>query len=250
MSTEYVRRESEIEEGILSYLVRAGKEPPLILIPGSFSDSSQWDDVIPALSPNLMLVLVELRGHGKSRPPPLPIYSSIEQFTEDVFRVVDDLSLTQFFIGGHSIGGMIALEAGRQRPADVTGIISIEGWTHCQVAQDAFGGMIDDTLSQALRIRKNEIREKATGDWSEEQRANFRRIWKRWDGYQFLATTEIPILELWGDRGKQKPSLSQMRIPERENITVRWFENASHELLLEHPQEVARAIMDFLVTPV
>jgi len=37
-----------------------------------------------------------------------------------------------------------------------------------------------------------------------------------------------------------------MRIPERENIGLRWIADASHELPRERPKEVAAAINDFV----
>lgn len=70
-------------------------------------------DMVQTLDPGLRLVIVELRGCGESWPPTLN--ASIELFAEDVLRVVDALKLTRFYIGGHSIGGMIPIEAAKRR---------------------------------------------------------------------------------------------------------------------------------------
>lgn len=40
--------------------------------------------------------------------------------------------------------------------------------------------------------------------------------------------------------------MDQLHVPERPNIEVYWIENASHNLPLEKPLEVAMAIMQFI----
>ena len=65
-------------------------------------------------------------------------------------------------------------------------------------------------------------------------------------GPEFLQGTTLPILELYGDRGKKPASREQLYLPNRQNITLRWIENASHKLPLEEPDMVAAAIMEFI----
>ena len=88
--------------------------------------------------------------------------------------------------------------------------------------------------------------ERVVERWNEEEVEEFRSYWRKWDGYDFLKTTDIPILELYGDRGREKPSLDKLRIPARDNVKVQWMENASHNLQIECPREVAQACTDFI----
>lgn len=242
--SEFVRKSVSLDEGQLSFLLRPGETPALILIPGSFWDSSLWDEVIPHLDHDTTLVLVELRGHGRSWPPAKD--GSIELFAADVLRVADALDLNEFYVGGHSIGGMVALEMGDRRPESVLGVISIEGWTNHHAARDAFQGRMADTLTPELQAREKEGRAKATAHWTEEQRKAFARIWRQWDGSHFLQTTNLPVLELYGDRGRPKPTQEQLRIPYRKNVRLTWIENASHNLPLERPDKVGQAIKHFI----
>jgi pimeloyl-ACP methyl ester carboxylesterase len=71
-------------------------------------------------------------------------------------------------------------------------------------------------------------------------------MWRRWNGHGILAATRVPVLELWGDRGRTPPSLEQMQIPDRSNISVQWFHNCSHSLLIECPDQLAKAINAFI----
>ncbi len=240
-----VRKMIELEDGKLSYFVRPRDGPTLILIPGSFSDARQWNEVVPRLTENLNLILIEVRGHGQSWPP--PVNGSIEQLASDVMSVADKEKLGRFYVGGHSIGGMIAKEVGRRWPQRIAGVISIEGWTHWRALRDAFNGDMYSTLTPEQEKKRLQGQQLVVGHWTDEQRHNFGQIWRKWDkGKEFLQTTTLPVLELYGDRGRKRPSLEQLHIPEKSNVRVRWVENASHSLPLERPREVATAIMDFI----
>jgi pimeloyl-ACP methyl ester carboxylesterase len=83
----FTRDQIQTEEGFVSFLFRERKGPALILIPGSFTDSRQGEPVLAWLDADLTLVLVELRGHGRSWPPPAS--GSIEQFASDVLRIAN-----------------------------------------------------------------------------------------------------------------------------------------------------------------
>lgn len=238
-------RVNRLDGGYLAYYHWPGKGPNLLLIPGSWSEYSQFDAIRKHLDPNLNLVIVELPGHGRSLPPTLN--GSIPLFASDVLRVPDALGWKRWFAGGHSIGGMVAIELAGQRPKQLAGVISIEGWAHHLVAREAFGGQIRITLSEEQRQMREKARAKTLDRLSREERASFGSIWTKWDGLPILQKTTVPILELWGDRKRSRqPSRREMRIPERENIKLRWIADAGHSLPLERPKEVATAINGFL----
>ena len=164
--------------------------------------------------------------------------------------MADALGVERWFIGGHSIGGMMAIEAARQRPTQCAGAISMEGWTHCEVEQEAFGGPAAPTMSAAQERERLANRERVLSRLTEEEQDAFRKIWRRWEhGAATLATTRVPILQLWGDRGKsgaERASPEQLRIPERPSIELEWIEGSSHGVLLENPDQVATAVTRFL----
>jgi len=240
----FTARELFTDEGHLNVLRRARPGPTAVLVPGSFQSAAQWDGVVARLGEDLDLVIVELRGHGESWPPPRN--GSIEQFAGDVLVAVDTLGIERFHVGGHSIGGMVALEVARQREAEVKGVLLVEGWTNHQAADDAFDGTMTNTLSGAQQVRLEESRRRATSRWSLDARQAFATIWRAWDGHDFLCRTDLPILEIYGDRGRPQPPQTALHIPERPNIELRWIEGASHALPFERPAEVARAFMEFI----
>lgn len=240
----FVQRMMPIDDGRISYLERKGRSPALVLIPGSFAGAGDYDGVIASLDPSRHIVIVEVRGHGQSWPP--PGNGSIEQFAEDVKRVADHAKLGPCYLGGHSIGGMIAIEAAGHWPQRWKGVISIEGWTHHSVAREAFTSDAGKRLSPDLQARLDEIRRPVMMRWRKDQVTAFARIWRQWNGLEILEQTQLPVLEVWGDRGQPRPSRSAMKIPGRPNIDLVWIAGASHYLPMERPADVARAIGAFM----
>jgi pimeloyl-ACP methyl ester carboxylesterase len=222
---------------------RPGSGPVLVLIPGSFVDSDDYAGIVAGLDAKLSIFIVEMRGHGESWPPPSG--GTIEQFASDVLAAADDARILRFFVGGHSIGGMIAIEIGGRHPHRVRGIVSIEGWTHHTV-QNAFAGQNTGTLSAAQLARKDQLRQPVMSRWTPQQVKEFGSIWRKWNGFDLLNRTPVPVLELWGDRNQPHLSREQMQIPDRPNIDLQWLAGASHYLPIERPAEVAEAINAFI----
>ena len=240
----FARHAIDVPGAVIAYHVRAGKNPPLVMIPGSFNAAGALRAIIEQLDAALSVVVVDLRGHGGSWPP--PTNGSIELFAQDVLQVVDRLSLTRIFIGGHSIGGMIALEVARVRPQILQGVISIEGWTNHYAQRDAFQDDTMSTLSDGQLAEREQLRQNVLRRWTRRQQTAFAAIWRTWDGYDLLQRTDLPLLELYGDRGREPATHEQLHIPRRDNIELRWLAGASHSLPLERPREVARLIADFM----
>ena len=68
------------------------------------------------------VILMDLRGHGRSSTGPF----SWEHAVADVRAVVDAYGLHAPFVGGHSLGGMVALQYAMVHP--VAGVVNIDGW--------------------------------------------------------------------------------------------------------------------------
>lgn len=228
----------------IAYHVRPGKGQTLVLIPGSWGDYRAFDALLPHLPTSLHIVIVEMRGHGESGPPVMN--GSIEMFADDVLRVIDHLRLDRYVVGGHSIGGMIAIEIAGRKPAGLAGIISMEGWTHHEVVRDAFDGEVNPTLTQEELERRAAAHARVKQKLTQEQIDAFGSVWRRWDGESILETTDLPVLEVWGDRAKPRPKRDKLRIPDRPNIQLVWIEGASHSFLIQNPAGAGDVIASFL----
>jgi pimeloyl-ACP methyl ester carboxylesterase len=228
----------------IAYHVREGRGPTLVLLPGSWGDRHVFDRLVMALPRELRVIVVELRGHGGSWPPAAE--PTMEMLADDVLAVVDALRLRRYYVGGHSIGGMLTIEIAGRRPAQVAGAIPMEGWTHHEVSAQAFGGDTGSTLTREQQEINEANRQRVLGRLSAQERTAFGSVWRKWDGLPVLESTTVPVLEIWGDRGRERPSRELMRIPRRPNIELVWMAGSSHSLLIQCPEDVARVTAEFL----
>lgn len=203
----------------------------LVLIPGSFNGPEVFDEFRKRSTAKVRVVNLPLRMKNPT----------VEAFASHVLHEIRDEK--SFYIGGHSIGGMVAIEIAGRNPRGLKGVIAMEGWTHHLVQTEAFGG------DRGPRPAKAEaLRERIVNTLTEAERKEFATAWRKWDGSKILAETHLPVLSIWGDRGRERPSRALLRVPERDNIVLHWVKNSGHSVLVEAPEEVARATNRFIET--
>jgi pimeloyl-ACP methyl ester carboxylesterase len=80
--------------------------PPVVLIHGYTDNARDWVPLVPHLSPHFRLILVDLRGHGRSGKPEC-CYTRFD-FAYDIKLLLDALGVAQADLVGHSLGSVIA----------------------------------------------------------------------------------------------------------------------------------------------
>ena len=100
-----------------------GEGPPLLLVHGLGSSGDDWAFQIGPLAQRHRLIVPDLRGCGESASPPGRY--SIEQFADDLWRLLDRLGEARPALLGFSMGGAVALEMALQRPAAVDRLVLI-----------------------------------------------------------------------------------------------------------------------------
>lgn len=104
----------------------AGKDgcPVAILLHGSWHDSTQWQEILAALSKDCHCFAPDLLGFGNSIPDRLP--TSIANEVECLDEFIDTLKLARpFYLIGHSLGGWIAMSYALKYPDRVRGVVLI-----------------------------------------------------------------------------------------------------------------------------
>ena len=79
---------------------------PVVLIHGYTDNARDWVPLIPYLSKKFRLIVVDLRGHGRSSKP--DCCYTLPDFAYDIVLLLDSLGVRQADIVGHSLGSMIA----------------------------------------------------------------------------------------------------------------------------------------------
>ncbi|MGP3935038.1 alpha/beta fold hydrolase [Nonomuraea sp. KM88] len=115
--------------GRIAVADHGGHGPDVVLIHGANRSLLDWEPLRRHL-PGARLVAYDLRGHGRSEAPaetPAGAGYGWDAHLADLDAVVDALRLTDPYVIGHSLGGMIAVCHGARRP-DCPGVADLDGF--------------------------------------------------------------------------------------------------------------------------
>ena len=98
-----------------------GKGMPLILVAGLASDSQSWEPIISGLSQHYLVITLDNRGVGRTKPQDIGI--SIQQIANDCIALIRHLGLSSVNLLGHSMGGFVALELAMRHPDSINKLI-------------------------------------------------------------------------------------------------------------------------------
>ncbi|MFD4366766.1 alpha/beta fold hydrolase [Rhodococcus sp. NPDC058521] len=119
---EYVENPSD---GTTIAYETIGAGTPLVLLHGSALSHSIWRGFgyVKALRDQYRLILIDMRGHGRSGKPHDVDAYAMDLVTEDVLAVLDELRVETAMVLGYSFGGRIALSLAERAPDRVGGLV-------------------------------------------------------------------------------------------------------------------------------
>jgi pimeloyl-ACP methyl ester carboxylesterase len=133
----------------------AGK-PELVLVHCWSCDRGYWYAQVEELAKVHRVVTVDLAGHGDSYPGSRNDFTT-EAFGGDVAAVVGDLGWERVILVGHSMGGGVVVEAARQLPGKVRGLVWVDAFHRVggpespQAEVDAFFAPFDSNFVEQTR---------------------------------------------------------------------------------------------------
>jgi pimeloyl-ACP methyl ester carboxylesterase len=211
---------------------------PLLFLHGTGCDDVDWAEAIAHLPPGLHIVTLEFRGHGQSDVPVKAF--TLQDLASDLLQLADHINAENLLLVGHSLGGMVALEAASQS-SRIVGLVLLEGWTSLAASRAFDEGRSYGGLSQK-RIESILTKSQLTRDrFNSENWTAFWETVSAFDSYEYLKQTTIPVVETYGEIGRNEETKAGLRIPSNPMIETIWIPNAGHYLPHERPQEVAAA---------
>lgn len=87
--------------------VSGGKQ--LLLLHGFTGNLHTWDFLIPMLSEQVQLIMIDIVGHGKTSAPEEISPYRMESAAADIKAIVDHLAISKIHVLGYSMGGRLAL---------------------------------------------------------------------------------------------------------------------------------------------
>lgn len=101
-----------------------GQGPPVALLHAGGPDRWSLMPLARLLEEHFTVVLPDIRGYGRSVCAD-PARHTWQQYTDDLFALLDHLGIEQAAVGGTGLGSTISLRAALDRPDRVTGVIPI-----------------------------------------------------------------------------------------------------------------------------
>lgn len=148
----------------IAYRRRRGDGHPLVLVHGISDDGFAWMPLLPLLSPDWDVVMVDLRGHGRSADPESGW--TIRTMAEEIACLISKLALKKPRIAGHSLGGAVTLALASYYP-DIPKSIFLEDpipiWNATPEAMAASGKGIALWLSSVKRKTRAELEAEVSG---------------------------------------------------------------------------------------
>jgi pimeloyl-ACP methyl ester carboxylesterase len=235
-------------------LVRSARTTgrPIVLLHGCGGSHRSLLPLAEALA-DLDVLLPALPGRAGSSGPPL---SSVEDMAAWVIELVASTSASSFAVGGHSLGGAIALEVALRTKVD--GVILLASGARLRVHPDTIAAMRRATETGVLADVSRTFHPETSPDvLAREAEARARTSpettlsdWLACDGFDRL--TEVsriaaPVLAIAGADDPLTPPKYARFVAERVGRgSAAIVEGASHMLPVERPSEVASHVRAFV----
>lgn len=106
----------------LNYEVH-GEGYPLVLAHGFTASLGMWADQVPEFAKKYRVVVYDSRGHGASEVPTEMAQYTLGHCVEDQRALMDHLGIEEAYVGGLSMGGMIAMRFALKYPQRVRALL-------------------------------------------------------------------------------------------------------------------------------
>lgn len=114
-----------IRDGVaLHYDLLGDGDPALVLVHGLACNRHFWPAQVEHFASSHRILVPDLRGHGASDSPEQAY--TVPVFAEDVRWMCDELGIDRPVLVGHSLGGLVALEAAAAMPDRAAGVVLID----------------------------------------------------------------------------------------------------------------------------
>ncbi|SDV01515.1 alpha/beta fold hydrolase [Pseudomonas mucidolens] len=251
-------------EGCTLHYEEYGHGVPLILIHGLGSSCQDWELQVPVLAKHYHLVVVDIRGHGRSDKPRERY--SIEGFSADLLALIEHLRLEPAHVVGLSLGGMIAFQLAVDQPHLLRSLCIVNSAPQVKVrtASDywqwakrwSLARILSlDTIGKALSNRlfpapeQADLRRKMTARWAKNDKhaylASFDAI-VGWGVQERLSRITCPTLVISADHDYTPVAQKEIYVKLLPDAQLVVIENSRHATPLDQPEVFNTTLLDFL----
>ncbi len=250
--------------GVNHHYISKGEGPPIVLLHGLGGSLHAWYGVIETLALQHHVIALDLRGHGRSDAGSGGY--SIQQWAQDVSTLISTLELPPVTLVGHSLGSLVAQQVALDKNESVDQLVLVGGisWFEPEtkkayesradlVEAEGMDAIIDAWLPGALAPRTAAKLPQLVG--------LLRDLYLRNDPKAYAMSCRAlakmpritredigqPTLLLVGDHDRSTPiAMTEELHSEIPVSRVKVIPTAAHWVMLEQPDLLAAAILEYL----
>jgi pimeloyl-ACP methyl ester carboxylesterase len=254
----------EINSKTITYMDQ-GQGAPIILLHGFCGSSKYWDKVIPQLADNYRVIAPDLPGHGQSDA--ISGEYTIDDLTEVIKTLLDELHLKSVTMFGHSLGGYITLAFAEKYSNYLKGFSLVHSTAYPdteeakkgrmanveKVKNEGIASLIDGLVPKLFspdhleNNREDILAAKQIGYSTSPQGAmdTLIAMKNRPDRNHVLENSLVPVLLIAGEKDQIVPVEKTFSVS-KENIRNGVIEDSGHMSMYENPASLIREIENFL----
>ncbi len=226
---------------------------PVIFCHGSGGRHQHWLLQLKGINKAANPLAIDLPGHGRSAGEPM---NAVSSYREWIHRFKQAAGIDNFVLAGHSLGGAITLDYALNYPGDLLAIILVGTGCRLRVLPaflDALKeGVVPAALSDYLygpdaphEMRKSGRREVL--DTKPEQYYADLNACNNFEATDQLHRITCPSLIICGSEDRLTP-VKYSKFLEENLVSgqLQVIERAGHMVMLEKPEKVNQAIINFL----
>lgn len=241
-----------------------GHGEPVLLIHGLGSSCQDWEYQIPALAARYRVIVMDVRGHGRSDKPAERY--SIAGFSADVEALLDHLQPGPVHYVGLSMGGMIGFQLAVDQPRLLKSLCIVNSAP--QVKIQTFDDFVQfakrwslarifsmETIGKGLgnnlfpKPEQADLRHKIAARWAQNNKraylASFDAI-VGWGVQEKLSRITCPTLIVTADHDYTSVAFKQAYASLIKNARVSVVEDSRHATPLDSPQVFNQVLLNFL----
>jgi pimeloyl-ACP methyl ester carboxylesterase len=232
--------------GVEIYYAEYGAGAPVILLHGGLANSDYWGDLIPALTPQYRVIVMDSRGHGRSTRDAQPY--GYDLMASDVIGLMNYLEIAKADIVGWSDGAIIGLDIAMRYPDRIGRLFAF-------AANATTAGLKPDlernpTFAAFIaRARQEYEKNSPTPDQYDAVLGQIGAMWAsqpNWTAAD-LARIRTPVMIADGDHDEAiKREHTELLAKEVPGAQLLILPGVSHFAMLQNPAKFNAAVLRFL----
>jgi pimeloyl-ACP methyl ester carboxylesterase len=260
-------------DGVRFHYRDSGSGPAVVLIHANYANAFMWEPWVRALEDRYRVIRLDMTAHGLTGPDPTGDYSQ-ERTVRHFEQFVDALGLTQFSLGGTSLGGTVAMQytvahparvrelilvspgslekevRGRDKPVDVPRVFDILAYV---TPRFFVSGLLNAGYGD-----KEKLTDAVIDEWYDMWMREGNRMammgrlrqYVSGDVEDKIRAVRVPVLLLWGEKNTRVPlPLAyefQKLLVSSPDVRLEVLKGVGHMAVQEAPQESARIVRAYL----